>query len=391
MTRRRPSMHDSTWTNEPLINVFQPSLGKEELAAVERVFLSNWIGRGPETDLFESEFAAHLGVPRNCIRSVSCCTEGLFQALSLLRVGDGDEVVLPTISFVGAGNAVASSGARPVFCDVDGRTLNATASTIEAALTARTRAVILLHYGGVPARMEEIAPLLERREIRLIEDSACSVASRLGGRPCGTFGDLGVWSFDAMKHISTGDGGMIHCRDTAQTEALRQSLNLGLVDESGLGSQKPRWWEFEISSFGRRAIMNDVASAVGRTQLRKLGAFVDARRRVHEGYNRALEGEEWLTLPPAIPADASSSYYFYWVQTEPKMRDRLAAHLRGRGVYTTFRYHPLHRVGRYRYEGSLPVAERAAERTLLLPLHQALSASDVDRVISAVREFGEGL
>src|SRR5687768_8465038 len=180
------------------INVFQPTLGAEELEAVGGVFASSWVGRGARTDRFESEFAAHLGVDRGLVRSVSCCTEGLFQSMDLLGIGAGDEVVLPTISFVGAANAVAACGATPVFCDVDPRTLNATAGTLEPKLTTRTRAVLLLHYGGLPARLHEILPLLHGRRVALIEDSACSVASRIDGRACGTFGDVGVWSFDAM-------------------------------------------------------------------------------------------------------------------------------------------------------------------------------------------------
>src|SRR5688572_24343074 len=133
-----------------MIHVFQPSLGAEELEAVRRVFESNWVGKGAVTDRFEAAFARHLAVDRGCVRSLSSCTEGLFQAMTLLGIAAGDEVVLPSISFVGAANAVLAAGATPVFCDVDRRTLNTTAADLEQAMTSRTRAVILLHYGGVP-------------------------------------------------------------------------------------------------------------------------------------------------------------------------------------------------------------------------------------------------
>lgn len=371
-----------------MINVFQPALGTEELEAVRKVFESNWIGKGKLTDQFEAEFARHLGVARELVRSASCCTEGLFQAISLLGIGSGDEVVLPTISFVGAANAIAESGARPVFCDVDPRTLNATAELIEQKLTPRTRAVMILHYGGVPCELDEICDLTRRKGIALIEDSACSVASRYKGRACGTFGDIGAWSFDAMKILVTGDGGMVYCRSPEMAERAEELLYLGLRMRSGYSSAvDKKWWEFEIAAYGRRAIMNDMASAIGLEQLKKFPGFVARRKRVHERYSRAFASVSWLRCPPQIPPEAQSSYYFYWVQTPVGVRDRLAVYLRERGIYTTFRYYPLHWVKFYGAADTLPGGEEAADTTLCLPLHQSLSDHDVERVIDAVTQF----
>ena len=157
------------------INVFQPSLGAEELEAVRRVFESHWVGKGRCTERFEANFANHLNVPRELLRSTNSCTEGLFQVMALLEIGPDDEVILPSISFVGAANAVMARGARPVFCDVNPRTLNVECHFVEEQITAKTKAVIVLHYGGVPCPLEAIAQLAHRHGIMLIEDSACSV------------------------------------------------------------------------------------------------------------------------------------------------------------------------------------------------------------------------
>jgi aminotransferase len=374
-----------------MINVFQPELREEELAAVRRVFESNWVGKGKMTEQFEAGFAAYLGVERALLRSTTCCTEGMFQAMALLGVGAGDEVILPTVSFVGAANAVAACGARPVFCDVDPRTLNATAATIEAKLTTRTKAVLLLHYGGLPCDMDEVCGLLRRRGVALVEDSACSVASRYRGRACGTLGDVGTWSFDAMKILVTGDGGMMYCRDADLARRAEELMYLGLVTKSGLSSAvDKRWWEFEISCFGRRAIMNDVASAIGVEQLRKLPSFIARRKCVRDFYDRELARFGWLRLPPPTPPHAESSEYFYWVQTRPEVRDRLALHLRERGVYTTFRYYPLHLVKLYGSTDALPGAEEAARTTLCLPIHQSLSPDDLARIVEGVAAFHGG-
>lgn len=385
-----------------MLNVFQPSLGDEELEAVRRVFASNWIGKGHVTAQFEQAFAAFCGVSAQHMRSISCATEGLFQAMTLLNIGPGDEVVLPTLSFVGAANAVLAAGARPVFCDVDARTLNATAADIEVCLSPRTRAVLLLHYGGVPCRMEEILALLMSRSIALIEDSACSVASTWHGRACGTLGDIGIWSFDAMKILVTGDGGMVYCRNPEMSIRLERLIYLGLEQPSGYTQamtvtdedkgpsaalQRP-WWAFEVTEPGRRAIMNDIAAAIGLVQLHRLPLFIERRRQIHALYNEALADLAWLQLPPPLPPDCQSSYYFYWVQCPNHLRDALALHLRRCGIYTTFRYYPLHRVRVYGFYGQLPRAETAAATTLCLPIHQSLDDDDLARIVEAIWAFG---
>jgi len=374
-----------------MINVFQPALGAEELEAVRRVFESNWPGKGKVTDQFEAEFARHLGTDRELVHSTSCCTEGLFQAMTLLDIGPGDEVILPSISFVGAANAIVASGAQPVFCDVDRASLNCTADAIESCITARTKAVLILHYGGVPCDMEAIGGLLVRRRLLLIEDNACSVASRFRGNACGSFGDISVWSFDSMKGLVTGDGGMIWCRTADLAKRAGQLLYLGIGNESGFGKTvKTRWWEFEVAECGRRGILNDIASAIGIEQLKKLPRFLARRKQIHEYYDQELSSISWLTCPPQIPDSSISSYYFYWVQARSQHRDRLATHLRENGVYTTFRYFPLHRVPFYGATQSLQNAERAAEETLCLPLHPSLSCDDLEHVVTSIRRFDPG-
>lgn len=373
-----------------MINVFQPSLGVEELEAIKRVFNSNWIGKGKVTDNFEFAFANHLQVDKKFIRSLNCCSEGIFQSMTLLKIGPGDEVILPSISFVAAANAIASVGAKPVFCDVDIRTLNPSAEFIEEKITARTKAVIILHYGGVSCEMDDICELLNSRGIRLIEDSACSVSSSYKGRACGTFGDIGIWSFDAMKILVTGDGSIIYCNTAEMAQRAEELLYLGLLAKSGLSSGvDTKWWEFDISCFGRRAIMNDIASAIGVEQLKKLPGFIDSRKDIHEYYDRALTQLHWLRLPPKIPSYSRSSYYFYWIQMQPDLRDRLARYLREKKIYTTFRYYPLHWVKFYGVETKLPNAEDAAQSTLCIPIHQSLSRNDLDYIVGCIHDFSK--
>ena len=375
-----------------MINVFQPTLGDREIEAIRRVFAANWPGKGQVTDQFESAFATHLGVDRALVRSVSCCTEGLFQAIELLELGTGDEVVLPSISFIGAANAIAAVGAQPVFCDVDAATLNPTAADIDHKLTARSRAVLLLHYGGVPCEMDPILELVGRRGLWLVEDSACSPASSYRGRVCGTFGEIGIWSFDATKILVTGDGGMVYCRDLELARRLEERLYLGLKQQSGYTNKtQDRWWEFDVGSCSRRAVMNDIAAAMGVEQLNKLAPFVQRRRQIHAHYDHLLKGVDWVEGPPPVPRHAESSYFLYWIRTRAALRDPLARHLRQRGIYTTFRYYPLHKIPYYRDGSILPHAEEAADTALCLPLHQGLTERDLACIGEALDEFGREL
>jgi aminotransferase len=371
-----------------MINVFQPTLGAEELDAVRKVFESNWTGKGKVTDRFETAFAQHLETDRALVRSSNSCTEGLFLAMDLLGTGPGDEVILPSISFVGAANAILASGARPVFCDVDRASLNCTASAIESCITQRTKAVLILHYGGIPCDMDAICELLAHRHLLLIEDNACSVASRFRGKACGLFGDASLWSFDSMKTLVTGDGGMVWCRTAELAQRAERLLYLGLGNESGFAKTvETRWWDFQVTCPGRRGILNDIASAIGIEQLKKLPRFLARRKEIHQFYDQELSNLTWLTCPPRIPDHSISSYYLYWIQAGRGQRDRLAAHLRQAGVYTTFRYSPLHRMPLYGAERSLPNAEQAAEETLCLPIYQSLSDDDLAHIVASIRRF----
>lgn len=372
-----------------MIHLFQPQTGDEELAAVAEVFADKWLGHGPRTKAFEAEFAAHIGVDPEHMIFLNSGTAALFLALECLGLEEGDEVVLPSLSFLAAANAVLAVGARPVFCDVDPRTLNPDAAHIEAALTDRTKAVVVLHYGGYPGDIEAVAALCRDRGIPLVEDAACSVGSRVNGKAVGGFGDFAMWSFDAMKVLVTGDGGMLYVRDRELAARARRLAYHGLVQSSGIGHAKVshRWWELEVPEIGRRVIGNDMTAAIGRVQLRRLPEFVARRREIVELYDRELAGAEGILPPPPLPAGHESTYYFYWVQFEEEIRDEIASELLAADIYTTFRYAPLHKVAAYRSEGrTLPSSDHAAGRTLCLPLHPGLSDDDVRTVAATLRK-----
>jgi dTDP-4-amino-4,6-dideoxygalactose transaminase len=368
-----------------MINLFQPSAGDAELAAIGEVFASNWLGTGRRAEQFEQAFGEYVGRSPKELLAITSCTEGLFQAVSALGLGRGDDVVLPAISFIGAAHAVRNAGARVVLSDVDPVTLNPTVNQIAEALTPTTRAVLILHYGGGLGEAAAIAELASQRSLSLIEDAACGLGTFADGRACGTFGDIGVWSFDSMKVMTTGDGGMVWCRSAEIADRIRSSIRLG-VDSSGFGrrTDSSRWWEIDPQSVGRRSAMNDVAASMGLAQLERLPDFLRRRHEIAASYDAGLEDVPWVSVSGRV---GSSARTFYWIQTTPALRDKLAVHMLERGVYSSFRYWPLHKTRMYESGDSFPGADHAAESTLMLPLHQGLVDADVEKVLEAIHAF----
>jgi len=366
-----------------MINIFSNSLGAVELDAVRQVFDSKWLGRGKECDGFEKELAGHFGVEK--IHLFNCCTSALYAAVRALKIGHNHEVIIPTISFPACVSAVLEAGGVPVFADVDPVTLNVLPSEIKRLKNYRTKAVFVLHYGGHPADIDAIKSACDG--IPIIEDSACSVASTYHGRACGTLGDFGAWSFDAMKTLVTGDGGALYCKPEYEGD-VKKIRYLGL-DESGstgmdrASAGESRWWEFKLARASGRFIMNDIAAAIGRVQLKKVNWFIEVRKAVWKAYQTGLAGVDEITLPPEPLPNTKSSYYLFWIKA--KRRDELAVFLKERGIYTTFRYYPLHMACNTGV--GLPNAEEISDTMLNLPLHQNLSTNDIGLIISSIKEF----
>lgn len=371
-----------------MINVYQPTLGKEELNALEKVFESNWIGKGKKVAEFEEKYAEHLGTSKDLVLTTNCCSEGLFSSMHLLGIQPGDEVIVPTISFIGAGNAVCAHGAKLVLCDVDPHTLNVRAEDIEKVITPKSKAILLLHFGGIPCEMDEIMRLAKKYNLKVIEDCAAGVCSTYKGKALGTIGDMGMWSFDAMKILVCGDGAMLHFNTPELRKKADRWLYFGLETKSGYeNSVAQKWWEFDISCFGHRAVMNDMTAAVALEQLKKLPEYMVKRKAVHEFYNENLKQFSWIDLPQSLPENCKSSYYFYHVQLTNGKRNEYAKFLRENGIYTTYRYYPLHRVPGYGAVGEFPNADYAADNTLCLPMHQSLSRQDLDFIVEKTAAF----
>lgn len=366
-----------------MISVFGSSVGQEELTEVASCLDAQWMGAGPKVDAFEKRFAARLGLPNFAM--LDSGSNALYLAVQLLDLPRGAEVVLPAFTWIACAQAVVLNGCVPVFCDVDPDTQNVTADTIRPRLSARTGAVMVVHYAGKPVDMAPILAL----GLPVIEDAAHAVDSTQNGVACGAIGDVGIYSFDAVKNLATPEGGGITVRDPARFERARALRYCGIA-KSGFAASASgsRWWEYAVQGVAPKMLSNDVCAAIGLVQLDKLDRNQARRRRIWDTYQRELAGLERVRRPVEAAPGERHSYFTYCIRVDgPGARDRLAQHLYRQGIYTTLRYHPLHLNPIYGSTEPLPVSEALNETALSLPIHPQLSDDDVDRVLEAIRAF----
>jgi dTDP-4-amino-4,6-dideoxygalactose transaminase len=367
----------------PIISVFGSLVGKEELREVKDSFDHQWLGIGPKVRAFEADFAARLGLPGLAL--LDSGSNALYMAVKLLGLKAGDEVIVPSFTWIACAHAVVLGGGVPVFCDVDLDTHNVTAATVAPCITRRTRAVMVVHYGGKPVRMDEILALGQP----VIEDAAHAVDSRLGGRACGGMGHLGIYSFDSVKNLVMGEGGGLTSRDPDLIARARTLRYCG-IGKSGFeaSANKDRWWEYNVTDFFPKMLPNDVAAGIGLAQLKRLDRNQKRRRAIWDRYQEELARLPWLVLPRGPEPDERHSYFTYCVRVIGGKRDAFAKYLYEKGIYTTLRYHPLHLNPIYGSKARLPVSEQLNEEGLSLPLHPRLSEAEVETILRAVKRFG---
>ncbi|MFI1095653.1 DegT/DnrJ/EryC1/StrS family aminotransferase [Streptomyces sp. NPDC020917] len=372
----------------PRVPVMVPWLGEEEAQAAAAAVMSGWVAQGPRVAAFERAFAERVGAAHAV--AVSSCTTALHLALVTLGVGPGDEVVVPSLSFIATANAVRYVGARPVFADVEEATGNVTATTIDAVRTPATKAVIAVHQGGVPADVEALRTACARWGAALVEDAACAIGSTFHGRSVGAGALLAAWSFHPRKLVTTGEGGMVTTDDAAWAQRLRRLREHGMNASAAErhASSTPVLERYLEVGFNYR--MTDVQAAVGLVQLGKLDAMVARRRELAARYDAALRDVPGLR-PVRDPAYGQGNFQSYWVLLDagfPVDRDALLAALAGAGISGRRGIMAAHLEPAYagHPHGPLPVTERISGGSLILPLFHTMTGEQQDRVVAVLRE-----
>lgn len=349
----------------------KPIIGDEERAAVDRVLQSGMVAQGPEVAAFEAEFADHFVGGRPVV-AVNSGTSGLHLGLLAAGVGPGDEVIVPSFTFAATGNAVALTGATPVFADIEPESFTLDPSSVQAAVTDRTKGIMPVHLYGHPARMDELQAVADRHGLALYEDAAQAHGAALEGRQVGTFGEFAMFSLYPTKNMTSGEGGMVSAADADFARRLRLLRNQGME----------RQYENEVVGFNAR--MTDLHAAIGRVQLTKVDAWTEARRSNAAFLDANLSG----VITPPVAEGARHVYHQYTIRVgedrEGFVRALKEEHGVGSGVYYPIPNHRLPSLAPYAPGLDLPETERAAREVVSLPVHPSLTPDDLDRIVTAV-------
>jgi dTDP-4-amino-4,6-dideoxygalactose transaminase len=360
--------------------------GLEEKKAVDDVLNSKWLTMGSVTQEFEQAFAAYVGA-KHAI-AVTNATAALHLACVAAGLGPGNEALVPSLTFVATANAIRYTGATPIFVDIVGeQDLNVSYRSLEKAITKRTKAILVMHYGGYACDMPGILKLAREHNLPVIEDAAHAIGSELEGRKLGTWGDMGCFSFFSNKNMTTGEGGMIVTDDDKHAAKLQLLRSHGMTTLTW-DRHKGHAWSYDVVDLGYNYRIDEIRAALGIVQLRKLPSNNEHRRRLTQVYRDALqELAPQVTVPFARHAGVSAAHLLPLLLPAGSNKSSFMEKMKAQGIQTSFHYPPIHTFTAYK-EGenavSLPLTDAIAEREVTLPLYPTLREDEVITVANAV-------
>ena len=376
------SRADTRLWRVPLSDV---AVDDEIVTAVTRTVATGWWSMGPTVEEFEQAFAEFCRV-RHAV-AVSSGTAALHLALLGCECGPGDEVILPSLNFVAAANAVGHAGATPVFCDIRGvGDLNLDPADVESAISPRTKAILVLHYGGFPCDMAAVTEIAARHDLAIIEDAAHAPGASWGGRMCGTIGRVGCFSFFSNKNLAIGEGGMVVTDDPELAQRMRLLRSHGMTTLTW-DRHRGHAHTYDVLAQGFNYRLDEVRAAVGLVQLGRLEAANASRARIADQYHELLDGVEGLVVPFADEHDTSSHHLAVVVLPQGVSRGRIQEAMRKQGIQTSVHYPPIHHFSLYAAADSrreLPMTDEVADRVLTLPLYPHLQQVEVEAVGGAL-------
>lgn len=371
-----------------MIPVFKPSITEEEIQAVTEVLKSGWLGLGPKTAEFEKKFADYVG--SQFAVGVNSCTAALHLALNVLGIGQGDEVIVPTITFVSTAHAVVYNGAKPVFADVCEDTLCMDVEDVKRKVGKKTKVILPVHYGGHPCDMDKLSEIGLQKGIAVVEDAAHACGAEYKGKKIGSISELTCFSFHAVKNLTCGEGGMITTGNKVYDAKFRELRWLGISKDTWGRSEKEEVyaWQYWVNELGFKCHMHDISAAIGLVQLKRLEKLNQKRGDIVKKYNEGFKDLDWLDIPPEKDY-VRSSWHIYHVKLD--RRDKLISHLKNNDIAPGVHYYPNHLHPYYEAQaGHLPVAERIWKRILSLPLYPDMKNDEVDKVVEVVKDFDGG-
>lgn len=370
------------------VPITKPELGPEESEAIAQVLASGWVSQGPKVAEFEAAFAVKVGA-KFAVATTSWTT-ATFLLLKHYGVGPGDEVIVPSLSFIATANVVRHVGATPVFCDVDRATLNMSPASVEALLTPATKIIMPVHQLGLPCDLQAMYAIADRHRIQVIEDSACAIGSKYKQSYIGAPG-TGAFSLHPRKVITTGEGGMVTTNDPAVAASLRLLRAHGMSVDDLKRHQANQVMIETYTESGYNYRMTDIQAAMGLVQLAKLDRIVERRQQVAQVYNQALQNIPWLHIP-TVPEGVSFNYQSYAIRldaTAPIGQIAFMQSLLDKGITTRRGVMAAHLEPCYQgsQQAPLPETEFCTHHTVLLPLYPSMTESEQNYVIEAIHQL----
>lgn len=364
------------------IPLAQPDITDLEVDAVVSVLRSSRLSLGPKLEEFEHLVSTYIGVPHAL--GVSSGTAGLHLCLVAMGIGAGDEVIVPSFTFIAAANAIRYVNATPVFVDIESRSLNMDPNKIEQAITNRTRAIMVVHTFGLPAEMEPILKIARRHNLLVIEDACEAIGAQYHRQRVGSFGDAAVLAFYPNKQITTGEGGVVLVKDAALAREIKALRNQGRYDSDD-------WHQHSILGYNYR--LSEINAALGCAQMQRLESILERRETVAQQYFSLLSAIHALVLPPVVGDDRRMSWFVYVVRLPPgfgrRDRDKVVEQMRQRGIQCGRYFAPIHTQPAYSQlplRSPLPVTEFESERTIALPFFNRISEVQIAHVSQSLLE-----
>lgn len=370
-----------------------PLIGEEEIQAVAEVLQSGWITTGPKVKEFEKEFAKFTGASH--VLAVNSGTAALHLALDAVGLEDEDEVLIPTMTFAATAEAVLYFRAKPVLVDCARDTFNMDPDEVEKAMTARTKAIIPVHFGGHPCEMDRLLEMAKYHHLKVVEDAAHALPARYKGKMVGTLGDITCFSFYATKTITTGEGGMAATENVDYADRMRLMSLHGISKDAWKRYSANGSWRYEILEVGYKYNLMDLQAALGLVQLAKCEAMWKRRATLALRYNQGLASLDAFRIPQ-VHADVQHAWHLYVILVDPTVlrihRDQVIEELRQRGIGTSVHFIPLHLHPYYQKRwgyraGRFPLAEDYFDRCISLPLFPRMSDQDADRVLEGLKDI----
>ena len=370
------------------VPVFLPDLGIDTMKSLADTLDVGWLGMGVKTKEFEEKIAEFLGINDDrYVVATNTATSAIHLALRAIDVGKSDEVITPSFNCVADQQAIATTGAEPVMCDILENNLGIDCKKAETMITDKTKAIIPLHYSGIPCNQEEVYDLAKKYNLRVIEDCCHAFGSEINGKKLASYGDMAVFSFDAVKTITSIDGGCLVLNNKEEFDKVQHMRLLGMNKDTIERYRNKRSWDYDVICEGYRYHLNNVMASVGISQMLRVSEIISTRQAICKMYSEAFKDIAGLIIPQTDFSNVSP--FIYVVRVLGGKREEFTEHLKNCSVDTGIHWTPVHRFSyfsEFRHD-DLAVTEKIADEIVTLPLHSNMKRDSAEQVIDAVRSF----